>query len=473
MRRTFVTVVATVMSLGLAAVVGYALAALGVVTGGGPALVVILPLLVLGASLVLRDPRLGVIAVFLSLPIGFSGVPGLPIQLVEAAVVGAAVLVALHRIGVGLPPLSWAAPLGWVLALICWLLILYPSAIDSELASRQTAQIVGGLLFACTVLAAVPRARDVRMVMAVFVGVAALIAALSIGTVQNLQSRFGGSYVQGRATGIFSEGNQLGALCSLAALVAIGLTMTARRPATRVAGIVSTATLVVSMLLSLSRGSWIGFVVGVLVLAVMVRRARRALLIGIVPLLVVAALAGALAPSSPAVTVVSQRLGSTLGERNPYDKRPAIWAEALREIRTKPLTGVGAGGFPKASARVGSKAETVAAEHAHDVLLTWAAEAGILAALMIIGFGVHVVVVVRHAARRLRRDRRRDHELLASLAAAAAAVAGQGVVDYVLRSSVVFFAMWGVLGALLVMVRAGEQALALPEPRARNARAAS
>ena len=469
------TGVAATAAVGAAAIGGFLLAALGERVGNGPIVVLGVPLLVLGALAVLRDPRVGVLAVFLVMPWGFTQVPGVPLQLIEFVVAGVAVLIAMRRLGLGDAPLGWAAPLGWMLALVLWVLVALPTAVDRELAVKQTGQLIGGLLFAATVLAAITTARDVRRLMTAFVAVSAVIALTALGTGEQLQSRFGGGLITGRATGIFTEPNQFGAMCSMAALVGIGLTLAARRRPVKLLGAAATVALVVGLLLSLSRGSWIGFTLGLVVLVVMLPRARRALLALSIPLVLLAVGLGAFAPGNPAVTVVSERLSATVSGsvRNPYDERPAIWAEAVREIVDSPLTGQGPGGFPVSASRAGSEAQTVTPDHAHNILLTWAAESGVPAALLLLGFALHLGLKTHSVSSRLRPGTRDyDRATLTGLAAAAVSIVGQGTVDYVLRGPVVFYASLAIVGALMAMLKVARPApIPAPAPREREPRA--
>jgi O-antigen ligase len=452
-----------------AGAVGFILSVVGNRTGLGPIIVIAAPAALLGAIGVLRDPRVGILAVFVSMPWGFTHIEGLPLQLLEVVVAAVAVLVFLRRIGLGESPLAWSAPLGWYLALLLWVLIDLPSAVDHDLAVGQTGQLVGGLLFVTTVLGAINTARDVRRLMAVFVGVSAILAVTSLSTGEALQARFGGGLITGRASGIFTEPNQLGAMCSMAALVGIGLTLAARTRPVKLLGALATVGIIAGLLLSLSRGAWIGFILGILVLVVMLPRARRALVALALPLVALAAGLGAFAPGNPAVTVITERLGTTVtgNVSNPYDERPAIWREALREIRESPVTGEGPGGFPVAASLSGSQAQTVAPDHAHNILLTWAAEAGIPAALLLLGFAFHIAARTHYVSSRLRPGTLdHDRATLSGLAAAAASIVGQGSVDYVLRGPVVFYAAIAVVGALLAMLQVARPAPPPPPPAA-------
>jgi O-antigen ligase len=163
---------------------------------------------------------------------------------------------------------------------------------------------------------------------------------------------------------------------------------------------------------------------------------------------------GSFAPSSPEVQIVSQRARSIVGERNPYDDRPNIWAEGRRETLDDPWTGQGPGSFPIVAARSGSQTVTFYPEHAHNLLLTFAAEIGLPGVVFALGFVVAVGSKVRTALRRARAaGRHRDAALVACLAAAMVAILAQGLIDYSLRSAVIFTTVTGVLGALLAMTR--------------------
>jgi len=435
---------------------GVVLTALGSRAGRfGPLVMLVAAFLSPAAVTVIFRPVLGVGAVFAAFPVGVSAVPGLPLQLVQAVVIGAAVLVVLRRLATGAAPLRWAAPLWWVLGLGAWMLISLPSAKDQHLAIREVALLLDGLLFACVVLTACASARHVRAAMVAFVVIVAGVAATTLGASSGVRASFGGSVIRGRATGVFIEPNQLGTFCAAGAMVAFGLLIGARTVRSRVAGTLATGACVLGLLLSLSRGAWIGFVVGAVVLLVTLPEARRALLALALPTLALAAVLGAFAPSSPQVKVVSERLVSIVGEKNPYDNRPAIWAEGRRQILADPWTGQGPGNFSVASERTTSASRRTIAEHAHNILLTWAAEDGLPAAGFILALTVSVTLHLRRAARSLPPSRA-DRSLLAALAAALAAVMGQGLVDYTLRNSVIFTMAFGLLGAALALAGAVE-----------------
>jgi O-antigen ligase len=109
---------------------------------------------------------------------------------------------------------------------------------------------------------------------------------------------------------------------------------------------------------------------------------RRSLVVIGLPVLIIALAFGAFNPDAPQVEVVGERFQS-LTLLSPYDARDQIWAEAIREIKEQPITGYGPGSFPVASIRSASESSTVFAGHAHNFLLTWGAETGVVGVLML------------------------------------------------------------------------------------------
>ena len=413
--------------------------------------VVALPALALAA---LAAPWLAVAYVFLSIPVGDTDVPGLSVQVVQAVTAGGAAVVVLRRVAARQVPLDWAPPLWWFLAFVTWAVVALPSAADEALATRQVLLFGGELLFAALVVSACVTRADVRRVVGALLAVAALVATTT-GGLSDVRSEFGGSVVTGRAQGVFNQPNELGTFAAIALLVAVGMALGgATRRSRRLATVVVVLTSV-SLVLSLSRGAWIGAAAGLATLVVMLPEARRLLLLAGAPMLAAAFLLGSFAPATPEVQIVSERAKSILGERNPYDDRPNIWAEGRRQTLNDPWTGQGPGSFPVVAARSGSETVTFHPYHAHNLPLTFAAEMGLPATAFFVALAVAVGITTRRAHRQARAEHRaRDSAVMAGLAAALVAVLAQGLIDYSLRSAVIFTEITGVLGALLAYTRA-------------------
>jgi O-antigen ligase len=435
---------------------GYALARVAAPLGPlAPVGVVMVPLAPALMAAVATDHRVAVIAVFAAIPVGTVGIASLPVQLIMLVIGAFAAVVGLRRLAEGHGPLAWAPALWWMLALLAWTVLAFPGAVDGGLALRQVAQLAGSLLFAALVVTACSRRRDVRVVVAGFLAVAFVLALIAVGGGQEVQARYGGSLVSGRAQGTFTQPNELGSFAAPMALLAVAVAVAARSTRMRLAAGAAALANIAALALSLSRGAWIGFALGGVVLMVSMAEARR-VLAAMAPVLLLLALGmGAFAPSNPQVQVIGERLRSISGEKNPYDDRPAIWKEARQEMRERPLFGYGPGSFPVASVRSTSESRTTYAVHAHNLLLTWGAEAGVPAVGFIVGLGVHLGFMASRVARAARRGGHRlDAAIVSGVAASLVAVAGQGIVDYTLRNSVLLVAVFGLIGLLVAAAKA-------------------
>ena len=414
--------------------------------------VAVLPLVVL-ASFV--TPWVAVACVLAVIPVGDTKLPVLPLQIVQAAAVAATGIVVLRRLAARQSALDWSPPLWWFLAFVAWSVVALPSAADQSVAVRQVLLFAGELAFVAAVVSACSTTAHVRRVLGALLAVATVVAVTTAGSLGQMRAQFGGAHVTGRAEGVFNQPNELGTFSAVAFLVAVGMALGASTPRARRAAATVAVVTVVPLVFSLSRGSWIGVAAGLLTLLVMLPEARRLLLSIGVPLLLVALAFGSFAPSAPEVQVVSERARSILGERNPYDDRPHIWAEGRRQVLADPWTGQGPGSFPAVATRSGSETVTFRPEHAHNLPLTFAAEMGLPAAGLFFGLVAAVTLVVRRAHRQARdAGRVRDSALMAALAAALVAVCAQGIIDYSLRAAVILTEIACVLGALLAMTRA-------------------
>jgi O-antigen ligase len=424
-----------------------------------PVVLLALVIVPLWALATLLDPRWGVAAVFLTYPIGSIESPLAGLQLVELTLMGVTTVVALSRLGTGKSPLPWPSQMWWILALIAWTLVALPSALDQSLALKQIAAIIGASLLALVIVGACREMKDVRFVLGALVIVAAGIAAGAFLQGGDFRATFGGSRVAGRAVSSFDHSNQLGTLSAMSVLITIGLLIGARTTRGRVAGIVALLILIGGQALTLSRGAWIGTVVGLAFLTIILPHARRILLALAIPVIGITMVVYFFAPGSTQIQVIGERFES-LTVRSPYDDRPAIWEEAVREIEEEPITGQGPGNFPVASVTAASGANSVFAYHAHNIFLTWTAESGIPALILILGFIISLALAVRRATkgRGTSAQDQADRAMMAGMSAALVALIAQGMVDFTLRNTVILYAVWAVIGCMLASIRVSERA---------------
>lgn len=413
--------------------------------------IAIVPALVLA---VLARASVAVFVVLALFPIGsvVLPIPVLAVQSIEIAVLVVAVLVVVSRLSQHLLPLAWAPALWWALALLAWAIVATTVAEDLVLALKQDVMLLFGIVFACVVLATLETMRDVRRMLGALIAISAVLGLVALSSGVHFTEQLGGETVGGRLTGAFSHPNQLGLFTTIAVSLAVGLAFGARTRTGRIAAAITVPLLLATLALSLSRGAWIGCALAFLYLLVVLREARRALLILAIPMVIAVYLAGSLTSGKTEIQVVGER-ARAITTLSPYDGRPAIYAEAKREIRNSPLLGVGPGNFPVAAQRAGSEAVTVYPDHAHNLWLTWAAENGIPAVMIIVGFALALALAVGRVSRLAARRSRRDRAVIAGIVAALIAVLGQGFFDYLLRNAVLWIEVWGLIGALLVCVR--------------------
>jgi O-antigen ligase len=420
------------------------------------------PLLAIG---IIINPLLAILVVIATFPIGSvaQSIGPLRIQAVEVAVFIAALVVVLRRLAIGRIPLPFAAPLGWAVALFLWTLISLFSAIDETLAIKVLFSLLGGIVCSTVVLAGCRDMHDLRILLGGFICSGVVIGLITFAEGQaagGLSTEFGGSeIVSGRLEGAFDSPNQLGAFCALMIPVAAALIFGARATRWRFAAGMALLILLATLMLSLSRGAWVGVAVALLLMLAKLKEARRLLVILAVPLTILGFFIWSLAPTKTDVKVVGER-ARAITVLSPYDDRRVIYREAYREIREDPLLGVGPGGFPVASTRVVSESATLSYAHAHNLYLNWAAEVGVPSVIIILGFGGALGLAARTASRGAKaRGDMADRAIVIGIAAALLTVLAQGFFDYVIPNPVVYTAFWTLVGALLVARREGLKTL--------------
>jgi O-antigen ligase len=428
--------------------------------------VVLVPALLLFAVAGRRTPLVAVCIVPLSFPIEQLELTGLPLRMIQLTTLAAVGLVATHRLASRLTllppsPLLFALGLFVVSALASTVV-----SVDPVAAMRLDGTYLLGLALAVTVVLACPHERSVLALISCTCAVAIIVCGAGLVSNSQLRPHYGAGLVENRATGLFGQPNELGAFAAIVTILAVGLFFALPRGDVRrlIAGccvVVGLAALVVT----LSRGSWLGLVFGLGIFVVLVPGARRRIGVFLVAVVLIVAAVATVRPSHPLLSIVVDRAKSLVdGGRNPYDHRPAIWQEALRQITARPLLGSGPGGYPVLAAASPSRVMWVAPEHAHGLLLTVAAEQGLLGLCGLTGAGFVAVFAVVAALRgrdqrwwrspRNALGTRAGPELLAGPTAALGVVLGQGMLDYPLRNPVLATLVWLLLG-LLAAVLAG------------------
>jgi putative inorganic carbon (HCO3(-)) transporter len=459
LRTDVLTGAVAVVVLGAA---GAGLAALGART---TPLAMLLPLALLGIPALLWRPVLAPILVLGAIALGDVDLPGpLPLQLLDAVVLGVVGIVVLGRLADGLPPFPWVRPAGWAVALVGGAAVSAAVAADRGAAVKQLGVLVGGVLLALAIVAVVERLDDLRLIERAMVAIGGGICAAALPSAGDLQASYAGAVVDNRATSVFVDPNELGAFAAVVLVLACALGLASRQRWDRLLAAAGGALALAALLLSLSRGAWFGAVLGIAGLAVLLPSARRRIGLLVLAAIAAASVLLALAPGSPA-KVAEERLGTlTSPTANPDELRPLAWRLALDLVAQHPLLGIGPGGFP-AAADLADRGQMTGAVHAHDIVLTVAAEGGLVGVVLLLGLGVSLATTTW---RRVRAEA--DPSDAAALAAPAAALlvfVGQGFVDFTFRNSGLLLLAWMLAGLVLAGSRVGRAGPVSPTPAVR------
>lgn len=435
-------------ALATSVVLGLFLAEVGLRTG--PLGVIALLVLMALAWVALSRPHALVAGLALLLPVGLVAVGPLElVQLAMALVVVLALAQAALRRAVVLPPWQVGVPL---VAMLLAAGLATAAAHDPDAAFRLDVRLALEVLMVVALTTTLTVTRHVHQVARALVVAGGVIAGWALLTAGQVSVYLGGAVVSNRATGIFGQPNELGMVVAVLLVLAAGVGIATAGLVTRLVCAVSAVLLLVTLLLTFSRGAWLGALVGLATLAVLSPPSRGALArvtaVGVGGLVLFTAL------GSPVSQYLTARLASIREpSSNPYDERPRIWAEALRQLQDRPLTGQGPGAFPEV-AQGAAGGVGLEAEHAHQIALTVAAEYGLLgvvsllgliAALLFMGTGARVPAAGTTEGR--------DVSLQPVLVASLAAVLAHGALDYPLRNAVGSALVWLLVGLLVAQYR--------------------
>ncbi|MEA2635788.1 MAG: hypothetical protein QOH92_2555 [Chloroflexota bacterium] len=198
-----------------------------------------------------------------------------------------------------------------------------------------------------------------------------------------------------------------------------------------------------AVLATLSRGGWLGFVVGVAVMAVLLPGRRRVIL-GTAGAVVFILLIGGLAGP------VAARLGTGSGA-SPFQTlldRVPIWQAAITLWLQHPVFGIGLDNFNNYVLALNPDLDV---NQAHDLFLNILAERGLLG---IITFGIFLVVLFRTLARSLKlASDRTDRILAVGVTASLAAFLADSLFDVAYYDYKILLLFWLLVGIAAILPR--------------------
>ena len=403
-------------------------------------------------ALILWRPHLAVAIFALSAPLGLTSLPGGldVVTALSALVVGAALWDQMFRSG-SLIPVSWAA-----IAASVWTIGIVGSVAFSSDPGRAailgTWQILAAWL-AVGISVLVRTETRLRLVLIAMMIGAGFVAVGGLSGGFNQSGAFSASIVENRAMGVFSQPNEYGLYCSMIWGFTLGIACLCRGYLRWIAAVVSVASLA-GLAASFSRGSWLGAITAAILMAVLVPQTRRPQALVVTGVVTVLGASLVILPywRLPGL-LLSRFLSIFSGDSNPYDNRPLLLAEGLRQWRENPVLGVGPNMYP-----VGTR--PLEGQHAHNLLITIGAEQG-LVGLIALGILTLAIVSAVRAARSLSRDTRHSESQRIPLGAAVVlsamgsliALVAAGVVDYPLRNPLTRGTCWMIIWLLLAVQR--------------------
>lgn len=232
----------------------------------------------------------------------------------------------------------------------------------------------------------------------------------------------------GRLTWPFEHPNNLGWTCALGLVFAIAGVLTGSGWRERTAYAAAVVVGGAALLATLSRTAWLALLVALVVLAI-AGVARRLLLAGLA-VLVLASL-----------PVTLPRFTSP--DAGADNVRLSIWEDAWRILLDHPVAGIGLGRFDLYATPIPAPEGLRPPPHAHDVVLTFAAEAGVLGGLGVIAI---LAVAAVDAWRAAHRSTPVMRPASAAAAGAVAALLVVGVLDDPLTGPRTRIVVWMLLG---------------------------
>lgn len=330
---------------------------------------------------------------------------------------------------------------------------------------KVTATYTAGWLLLLAVLLVATTPGRLRTLVGTAVVGSLTVTVPILSQAERLKPVYGGAVVRNRAQSIFADPNQFGCYAALIVLLAVGWFLAAPQRWERVLAAAGGSGAAAALVLSLSRGAWLGTAAGLAVVALLHPGVRRALLAlgALGATLVAAGVLVSLTAPAEARTGPAARLTEVVVDRvaviddraaNPHDVRPITWREAVRQFRLHPVLGNGPGSFSTLAAESPSVIQFAPRLHAHNALLHLGAETGVVGLFAGVGFAGSCGLVALVTARRLRRgeissETRRRLGLVAGATGALTALSVHLMVDYPIRNPVLMITAWSVTGLLL------------------------
>ena len=335
---------------------------------------------------------------------------------------------------------------GWFLALLLVGLLGLTFAEDTFVILRIVLMWSAFLTVAALVSSGTPE--ELERVLRTVGLTGGIVGLIALATTGDQQLMAGGVIASNRAEATFAHPNVLAFCLQMSIPVALVTGMRARG-LMKVVLLAAAAIAVAGLALTLSRGGIVGAGISLAVLLAWAPFRRYAGAILLVLSLFALANLGSLHDSS--ASLVAQRLGTLNSEGIRDNPRTKIWRATPDIIADYPFLGTGMGNFGKVSPRYGIRdLGGFAYDHAHNIVLTFAAETGLIGVFLFLAF---VFAVARAGMRALRAG---DWPGFAPALAVVASLVGLFVTslgEYPPRTNVIMALIMVLVGSLVAYER--------------------
>lgn len=250
--------------------------------------------------------------------------------------------------------------------------------------------------------------------------------------------------IKARVFSVFGNPNVLAEYLIMMIPLSISLMWHSKKLYKKVLFLGTSLVLILAIVLTMSRGGWLGFAFSALVFILLV---DKRFLLSIIPI----TLAGVyLLPQTYLNRILS--IGNFNDSSNAY--RLKMWEITMEIIGDYPLAGVGFGHLPFKQT-FETYIRTMPTYHAHNTFLEIAAELGIPG---LIAFVILIFVVFKYSIKELIK---KEHTYISIISAGVlsglAGVLAHGAVENVLYLTRIIFSFWMLIGLLLVLLRLNKQ----------------
>ncbi len=206
--------------------------------------------------------------------------------------------------------------------------------------------------------------------------------------------------------------------------------------------LITSLILTIALVLTLSRGGWVGFAFGIFIFIILI---EKKLLLALIP---IALLGIYFLPQSIINRILT--IGNLGDSSNAY--RIRLWKITLEIIRDNWLVGVGFGYIPFKTT-FETYIRTMPAYHSHNTYLQTMGEMGGILGLIV--FVMFIFVLYKYAIKRLMKDEDRYIRTMAGgvLAGLSALLAHGGAVESVLYLPKIIITFWTLVALILALMR--------------------